>query len=337
MKRQASDLARRLAESAEAVCRYYLPNGRRQGHYWMVGDVLGSKGQSLYVHLTGQRCGRWTDAATGERGDLLDLIRFNLGHLHLRDTFAEARRFLTDPPVRLTYESGVGGHHQDNPEAARRLWRFCKPIAGTLAEAYLQERGITVPLPAKWLRYHPRLFYKAGEESPTETWPAMVAAVTDANGEITGVQRTWLARNGSGKAPLAEPRKALGCLFGNAVRFGTESPIIAAGEGIETVLSVRVVMPRLFCVAALTAAHLAVFQPTAATQRLYILADHDEAGHLASEALSARAIAAGIEVRVLMPREDDFNTDLTRHGPGALAGWIAPQILPDDAARFLLS
>ena len=54
MKHQATELAQRLAGCAEAVCRYYLPNGRRQGRYWLVGDVQGSKGQSLYVRLAGR-------------------------------------------------------------------------------------------------------------------------------------------------------------------------------------------------------------------------------------------------------------------------------------------
>ena len=39
MPRDASELARRLARDAEAVCRHYLSKGRRQGRYWMVGDV----------------------------------------------------------------------------------------------------------------------------------------------------------------------------------------------------------------------------------------------------------------------------------------------------------
>ena len=37
---QAGDLARRLARDAEAVCRHYLSNGRRCGHYWVAGDVM---------------------------------------------------------------------------------------------------------------------------------------------------------------------------------------------------------------------------------------------------------------------------------------------------------
>ncbi|TAU38940.1 DNA primase, partial (plasmid) [Rhizobium leguminosarum] len=71
----ASDLAGRLAQDAEAVCRHYLSAGRRAGNYWLVGNVANNKGRSLYVHLAGPRAGRWTDAATGQFGDLLDLVR----------------------------------------------------------------------------------------------------------------------------------------------------------------------------------------------------------------------------------------------------------------------
>ena len=72
----AADLARRLARDAEAVCRHYLSNGRRSGHYWVVGDVMHILGRSLYVRLSGPEygpgaAGKWTDAAaTGEHGDL---------------------------------------------------------------------------------------------------------------------------------------------------------------------------------------------------------------------------------------------------------------------------
>jgi hypothetical protein len=66
----ASDLAHRLARNAEAVCRYYLSNGRRQGCYWLVGDVHNTPGRSLFVRLTGAKsgkgaAGKWTDSAEG--------------------------------------------------------------------------------------------------------------------------------------------------------------------------------------------------------------------------------------------------------------------------------
>ena len=75
----AGELARRLARDAEAVCRHYLPHGCRRGRYWVTGDVDDTPGRSLYVRLAGPdygpgAAGHWTDAATGEHGDLLDLI-----------------------------------------------------------------------------------------------------------------------------------------------------------------------------------------------------------------------------------------------------------------------
>src|SRR5579864_8213202 len=96
MRSPAAELARRLARDAEAVCRHYLSNGRRCGRYWVVGDVANTPGRSLYVRLSGPEsgkgaAGRWTDSATGEHGDLLDLITLNMGLSSLRDALDEAR------------------------------------------------------------------------------------------------------------------------------------------------------------------------------------------------------------------------------------------------------
>ncbi len=60
----ASDLADRLADNAEAVCRHYLSNGRRQGRWWTVGDIHNTPGRSMMVRLKGTdrgRAGKWTD------------------------------------------------------------------------------------------------------------------------------------------------------------------------------------------------------------------------------------------------------------------------------------
>src|SRR6202166_3826081 len=102
MSSQAAMLAHRLPRDAEAVCLHYLSNGRRQGGYWLVGDVANTPGRSLFVRLTGPdngkgASGKWTDAATGQHGDLLDLIALNHGLEHLRDVLDEARSFLSLP------------------------------------------------------------------------------------------------------------------------------------------------------------------------------------------------------------------------------------------------
>ena len=99
---QAGELAHRLGDQAETVCRHYLSKGHREGRYWLVGDVRNTPGRSLYVRLAGSQDGRgaagkWTDASTGEHGDLLDIIALACGHDCLRDTLDEARRFLSLP------------------------------------------------------------------------------------------------------------------------------------------------------------------------------------------------------------------------------------------------
>ena len=186
------------------------------------------------------------------------------------------------------------------------------------------------------LRFHPRCYYRAHDNAPRETWPALVAAVTDLDGALTGVLRTWLARDGSGKAPLATPRRALGRLLGSGVRFGRATDVMAAGEGLETMLSLRVVLPAMPMVAALSSAHLAALILPAGLRRLYIARDNDRAGHRAAEALGIRANADGIEDIVLTPHADDFNTDLCGLGPEALAASLRVQLTPEDVARFLI-
>jgi hypothetical protein len=94
----AGELARRLSSHAEAVCRHYLKAGRKEGRYWLVGDTSGAPGRSLYVRLSGPESGRgaaghWTDAATDEHGDLLDLIALNRGLTSVRDAKDEFARF----------------------------------------------------------------------------------------------------------------------------------------------------------------------------------------------------------------------------------------------------
>lgn len=48
----AGELACRLTREAEAVCRHYLSNGRREGRYWLVGDVNNTPGRSMFVRLS---------------------------------------------------------------------------------------------------------------------------------------------------------------------------------------------------------------------------------------------------------------------------------------------
>jgi Toprim domain len=342
MGSQAAELARRLARDAEAVCRCYLSNGRRQGRYWVVGDVANTPGRSLFIRLTGPEsgkgaAGKWTDAATGEHGDLLDLIALSMGLDHFGDVLGEARAFLSLPRVAPPSDcrtpqapAPIG-----SPESARRLFAASRPIAGTIAEAYLRNRGITAFHETAALRFHPRCYYRPDADAPTEVWPALVAAVTNLAGTITGAHRTWLDPSGDDKAPVDTPRRAMGNLLGHGVRFGIAIDVMAAGEGIETMLSLRSVLLRLPMLAALSASHLTAILLPATLRRLYIARDHDPAGDVAVAALTERAHAAGIEALTLSPALGDFNEDLRCHGVDELRAAVRIQLVPEDALRIL--
>jgi hypothetical protein len=339
----AADLAQRLGEQAEDVCRHYLSNGRRQGNFWLVGDVRNAAGRSMFVRLKGPvagkgAAGKWQDPAEGSHGDLLDAIRESLGLSDFPDVLEEARRFLSlprqDPAPKTTTPKQPAAPTRSS-EAARRLLSMSNPLKSSLAATYLRGRGITDLRDSGALRFHPNCYYRGEGEDQTETWPAMIAAVTDLEGRVTGVHRTWLARDGSGKAPVDTQRKAMGELLGRAVRFGGTKEVMAAGEGIETVLSLRQALPKMPMVAALSAGHLAALQFPAELRRLYIVRDNDPAGDGARDSLIARAHEAGIEALALSPMAGDFNDDLTTRGLEAIRAHIRAQLAPEDVSRFL--
>ena len=86
MYSETEDVIRALAENAEGVCRAYLPAGRREGSYWIVGDLQNNPGRSLFVRLTGPAsgpgaAGKFTDGATGILRDrVARLTRSGVGH-----------------------------------------------------------------------------------------------------------------------------------------------------------------------------------------------------------------------------------------------------------------
>jgi Toprim domain len=345
MSTQASDLARRLAEQAETVCRHYLSNGRRTGRYWIIGDVRNTPGRSMFVRLKGPAsgkgtAGKWTDAATGEHGDLLDVIRESRGLLDFYDVVGEARRFLSLPRTQPSPSCHIREQPPaptGSPESARRLFAMSQPIPGTIAETYLRKRSITALPEAAALRFHPRCYYRPDADAPTEVWPALIAAVTDLAGKITGAHRTWLDPSGHDKAPLDTPRRAMGHLLGHGVRFGVATDVMAAGEGIETMLSLRCALPHLPMLAALSANHLAAILFPRTLRRLYIARDFDQAGDFAATTLTERAQAAGIEALTLSPMLGDFNEDLRRLGVDHLRAVLRVQLAPENALRFLSS
>ena len=208
MRSPADELARHLAREAQAVCRHYLSNGRRAGRYWLVGDVANTPGRSLFVRLKGPdsgkgAAGKWTDAATGDHGDLLDLIALNRGLDRVRDVLDEARTFLRLPRDRIQF-----GSIRSRAFCSDAIAGIRAPLVRHVAADRGHDRGsVSAPtrhyVSARQCRppFSSALLLRSDADAPTETWPALIAAVTDLDGTITGVHRTWLDPLGRDKAP----------------------------------------------------------------------------------------------------------------------------------------
>ena len=342
MTTETQDLLRELAQNAESVCRHYLSAGRREGGYWLVGDLQNTPGRSLYVRLTGPdegkgARGRWTDGATGEYGDLLDIIKARTGIARFPDLLAEVRAHLRRPmPAAHPSTPRTRKSPSGKRTSAKRLFEASVPLSGSLAETYLQRRGITRAASASALRFHPRCWHRDHDEAASKLRPALIAAVTDRAGSLRGVHRTWLAEDGSDKAPVEVQRRAMGELLGNAVKIDAASECLAIGEGLETMLSLREALPGLPVWAALSAAHLGAVDLPEGIRQLYIARDLDDAGQAAAGKLSARARDAGISVTVIEPRCGDFNDDLREDGATALRQRLLGQVERADLVRMAL-
>ena len=210
----ATEIAAALSTRAEDVCRRYLPRGRRQGRYWTIGDTSGAKGRSLFVRLAPPGIpGKWTDAATNQHGDLLDLIRLHTGGASLRQAMEEALAFLVPATVRLPTMAAI-------TPAAMTAKKQRAAFGGVAGPSMVPMRKpICTPAPSAIVASRPYGFISISSiaaDDGIHRLPALVAAVTGDDGAIEGVQRTWLDPKLPEKANLARPRKALGRVHGRA-------------------------------------------------------------------------------------------------------------------------
>jgi hypothetical protein len=321
----AAMLAERIEELATALVGA-APTDRHRG------ELRFRRRRSLRVVTAGPRRGVWSDhdpppggrppgpkGAAG--GDALDLVA------HLRgcgryEAFRWALAWLGEAP-HARFEaapprpaaSAPVAHGSSVPATlgfARRIWGEAVPAAGTLVEAYLASRhGLRLPADAP-LRFHPEC-----PRGPDERWPAMLALMTDPlTGEPRGVHRTFLARDGSGKAPGPMPAKMMAGAAGVVRLVPDEEVTLGLGiaEGIETALAVMQHFDWRPVWAACSAGGIAAFPALPGIGCLTVFADADGAGMGAARGCCRRWSGTGVEARLLAPPAGDWNDDAP---PGA--------------------
>lgn len=327
------EIVGRLTGNIGALCEHLLPNGRREGAEWRCGSVQGEPGKSLGVHLAGAKAGIWADFADGSKGDPLDLIQACLvvdkcgAILWAKDWLGvgDGTRAPLLPPSQPQRGKSPP---QDNPNGALALdiWNKSQPANGSPVEAYLQHRGISIPVPPS-IRYNPGVKYTQSGL----LLPCMVAAVQAPDRSITAIHRTYIRDDGQGQAGVAEPKMTLGPISGGAVRLAHAGPKMVIAEGLETALSVMEATG-LPTWAALSKSYFIglVLPALPLAAEVVIAADHDEikngkrAGLEAAENAAALWTAQGRKVWIAQPPKPgtDFN-DLARVGLSTTEGFTA--------------
>jgi phage/plasmid primase-like uncharacterized protein len=189
-------------------------------------------------------------------------------------------------------------------EYARDIWRHSQSAIGTLVQAYLNSRGITIAPPSSIrfvaLRWHVEFGWR---------FPALLAGLQNRNGRFAGVSIVWLAADGSSKAPVDPVRKSYGSLRGACVRLGPAAEKLVVCEGVETGLSVAQECTELPVWAALSASNLAAIELPSEVREVIVAADADRAGEEAARKAAWRLIEQGRTVRIARTGKSglDFN------------------------------
>jgi putative DNA primase/helicase len=200
-------------------------------------------------------------------------------------------------------------------EAAFAMWQASRPVGGTAVATYLRSRGLDLPAsPA--LRFHAGLKHPSGG-----VWSAMVALVTHGvTGSPIAVHRTFLTRDGGGKAPVDPAKMMLGPCRGGAVRLAEAGDLLMIGEGIETCLAAMQATGNGVW-AALSTSGLRSLDLPRDVRDVIVLADGDEPGEAAAQDCARRWKREGRRVRIARPPQGmDFNDLLKGRNPSFTEG-----------------
>jgi phage/plasmid primase-like uncharacterized protein len=252
----------------------------------------------------------------GAHGDHFDWL-MQREHLAFGEAVRRLRELTGTPHIRkAATEDGqrrAPAYERSNGDDARRIeaalsiWQSAVPARGTLVERYLISRGLHV-LPPPTLRFHAGLKHRSGG-----IWPAMLTLVTSgADDTPLAIHRTFLARDGSRKAPVDPQKMMLGPCHGGAVRLAAPGDMLMVGEGIETCLAAMQATGHPVW-AALSTAGLRTLELPAEVRDVVVLADGDEPGDAAARDCALRWKREGRRVRIARPPQGmDFNDMLVR-------------------------
>ena len=126
-----------LARIESILCTLF-PAGKKRRRVFLIGDVLGSPGDSLEVVLDGEKVGLWTDRATGDGGDIFDLIAANRGidaHTDFPRVLAAAADLAGRAPAAPPRKSRKAAQVDDLGPATAK-WEYLDATGSLIAVVY---------------------------------------------------------------------------------------------------------------------------------------------------------------------------------------------------------
>lgn len=337
-----------LQSSIVSLARTLAPAGERSGKWWVAcNPTRDDTKPSFGIGLTGVP-GAWCDFATGDKGDVFDLIAYVNGlppmKQEVKPTLDWARSFLgingAAPAIVATRikaaKADADKREKEAAERAIKNKRRAKAIYLdgkkaqfdlTPAAIYLAGRGLDVRelsrLPG-CLGYLPEMWH-----SDTNTkWPVMIAGFTNNANETIAIHRTYLQPDGSGKAPVTPARKIWPSFEGAAIRLwrgesglsvdaaakqGLRETLVLV-EGVEDGLAVALSAPhyRVWCAGSLS--NIANIKIPECVDEVIVCADNDwgkkQARRLLQRGIEA-LISQTVKVRVARSnRGKDMNDAL---------------------------
>lgn len=203
-----SELSDRLAAKISSVAPMLLPNGKKVGSEWRAGSLGGEEGKSLGVHLTGSKAGVWSDFATGQGGDVLDLWCAVEG-VSIAQACKDVQKYLGIEEPRFV------GHTQRSYSRPPRP--ACKPAtAESKGMAYLRGRKLSEAAISA---------YKVASNGKEIIFPSL------RDGELLAIKYLGIDRV-DGKKQIRVEANAEPCLFGwQAIPDDARTVVLAEGEG----------------------------------------------------------------------------------------------------------
>ena len=324
-------LSRGLAERAAEIFPPLFPHGRIVGDELRMADINGNsprKEGSCVVKLKGDDAGCHYDHSTRKGGRPLSTLKKATG-LNGRALLEDAAERVGATPAKPKANGHDRSRQSDDEKKAREIafvLHHCVPARGTLAETYLNARGLDLP-------DCPDLLFHASLTDWNEKIgrPAMVTVVrrSDSCDETGGIWRTYLADDGSAKADMPKAKMGLGPAAGGVAMLMsiTEDGTLGIAEGQETALAAA----KIFGIpvwAGLSAGGVRSFIFPPGLKQLSIFADRGADGEQAACDLYHRATDAGVTVFVVLPKsDDDFAKDLSL---GYAVGDYQPEPPPPD-------